>query len=184
MRKFISYFKIEFSCRTTAKGGSMDLDMQRFSESQRRLDWLSFRSGRIERTNMAKPKNRNHEIYGDPAVVNRSVVTVKVKKPYVDWANTLPEAVSGDNLLITLEELNESPTAFLIPAFEEPSSVQKYLQEMKPRIFEQQLNAWCTEPAWWPKHRSARAFNQWFEVEVSEMTFDLADDGPLEHEKH
>ncbi len=133
---------------------------------------------------MAKPKNINHEIYGDPAVVNRSVITVKVKKPYVDWANTLPDAVSGDTLLITLEELNESPTAFLIPAFEEPSSAQKYLQKVKPRIFEQQLNAWCTEPDWWPKDRSAREFNNWFDIEISEMTFDLAEDRPLGLEEY
>lgn len=117
----------------------------------------------------------------DPPVVNRIAAIVKVKQPYIDWANRLPD---NSGMIVSAEELNQSPTAFLIPSYETESSVERFLQKVKPRIFEQQLNAWCTEPAWWPKDRSAREFNKWFDIEVSEMVFDLVENESLDHEEH
>jgi len=114
----------------------------------------------------------------DPPVVNRIAVIVKVKQPYIDWANSLPDR---SDVVISTEELNKTPTAFLIPAYESNSSIERFLQKAKPRIFEQQLNGWCTEPEWWPKDRSAREFNKWFDIEISEMVFDLVENESLDH---
>ncbi len=43
----------------------------------------------------------------DYPVVNRSVITVRLKQPYVNWANKVSEEDEGDDCLIaTVESLN------------------------------------------------------------------------------
>lgn len=114
----------------------------------------------------------------DPPVVNRMAVAVKVKQPYIDWANGLPD---NSGMIVTADKINEKPTTFLMPNYETESSIEKFLQKAKPRIFAQQLNAWCTDPDWWPEDLSAREFNKWFDLEVSEMIFDLVENESLDH---
>ncbi|MGE3760183.1 MAG: hypothetical protein AB7H97_20630 [Pseudobdellovibrionaceae bacterium] len=117
----------------------------------------------------------------DPPIVNRVAVTVKFKTPYLEWANNLPD---NGGMTVTLEDLNRSPNVYLIPSYETTSSIERFLQKVKPQIFEQQLNGWCTEPNWWPKNRSAREFNKWFDVEICEMVFDLVENDSLGHEEY
>lgn len=111
--------------------------------------------------------------------MNRTSVTVFVKQPYIDWANALPDS---DEMTVSLAELSGEATSFLIPSFDAVSETESYIQKIKPYLFQQQLNAWCTEPRWWPKSRSAKDFDAWFDVKVSEIVFDIAAEEPLLHD--
>jgi len=44
------------------------------------------------------------------------------------------------------------------------------------KLFERELEAWCTDPGRWPSNRNYKAFTEWFRVEVSHMVCDLAPD--------
>jgi len=44
------------------------------------------------------------------------------------------------------------------------------------KLFEHELEAWCTDSGKWPSVRNHNAFSGWFRVEVSSMVFDLAAD--------
>jgi hypothetical protein len=70
----------------------------------------------------------------------------------------------------------------LIPPFDTVPEIEKYVQKLKPYLFRQQLNAWCTEPRWWPKNRSSKEFDNWFDIKISELVFDIAAKDPLLHD--
>jgi hypothetical protein len=44
------------------------------------------------------------------------------------------------------------------------------------KLFEHELEAWCTDPVKWPTVRNHKAFLEWFRIEVSDIVFDLAGD--------
>ena len=53
---------------------------------------------------------------------------------------------------------------------------------MAKKLFEHELEAWCTDPGKWPTVRNYKAFLAWFRREVSDMVFDLAGDMIVEEE--
>ena len=66
-------------------------------------------------------------------------------------------------------------TAYLVPAIEVPDDVQRLLEAVAVGIFEEELWAWHTDEADWPKKRDLQTFLEWFDVEVNSMVMDLCD---------
>ena len=49
-------------------------------------------------------------------VVNRSLLIISMKQPFVDWANQLPDLSPLEKTSPhTLDEINQNPAAYLIP---------------------------------------------------------------------
>ena len=60
--------------------------------------------------------------------------------------------------------------------FEDDEEQANYVRFRAKKLFEHELEAWCTDPGKWPSVRNHKTFFAWFEMEVSHMVFDLAGD--------
>lgn len=100
--------------------------------------------------------------------INRTVITVRGKEPFVEWAN------SFDNGGPTMDINKLHSTAFLIPDKYDEFNFENFVKKNFKIIFESELDSWMTNPNVWPKNRSYKIFKEWFEVRVSDSVFDLA----------
>jgi hypothetical protein len=110
-------------------------------------------------------------------LLNRSAVIIKPLRPYLEWAKG-----DGTEELAELvfENLRREPHVYLLPEYEDPKSQQEVLEESWPVLFEAMLAGWVTDEAFWPKNRTPRMFQGWFEIQISSMILDLDSDTPLE----
>jgi len=99
--------------------------------------------------------------------INRTVLTVYPKQPYIEWANSFNDGGP------TLDPTRLHPTAILIPDSYDEFNYEEFLQKKYKIIFELELEAWMASPEHWPKNRNYKVFNQWFEVRVADTVIDL-----------
>jgi hypothetical protein len=115
-------------------------------------------------------------------VVNRSLMLIIFRQPYVDWANQLPDrSESEHDEPHTIESINQEPTACLVPEIFDDDELEAFLERMWVPLFEKELASWCTDEKLWPKKRSFKMFTEWFEISFSSMVFDLWSKEPLDH---
>jgi hypothetical protein len=105
-------------------------------------------------------------------LVNRSALVLKPTAKMLDWINSVGEESNP----VTLEEAQEMTNAYLLPDFEDDEEQATFIRFRAKKLFEHELEAWCTDPAKWPTVRNHKTFLAWFRVEVSHMVFDLAGD--------
>jgi hypothetical protein len=105
-------------------------------------------------------------------LVNRSVLVLKPTAKMLDWVNSVGEETDP----VTPEEAQEMANAYLLPDFEDDEEQATYIRFRAKKLFEHELEAWCTDPGRWPSNRNYKAFTEWFRVEVSHMAYDLASD--------
>ena len=89
------------------------------------------------------------------------------------------DPTSGD---LTLEDLTQEPTIYLLPEWESKQEALEHLREASNSIFEEQLNGWYRVPAVWPSERDLDAFLGWFECSFHSIVVDLGDES-IEHEE-
>ena len=99
--------------------------------------------------------------------INRTVITVKGKKPFVEWANSFDDG----GPLLDINELHS--TAYLIPDTCDKYNYQKFAKKNFRIIFESELDSWMADPGAWPQKRTYVAFREWFDITVSDIVFDL-----------
>jgi hypothetical protein len=105
-------------------------------------------------------------------LVNRSVLVLKPTAKMLDWINSVGEESDP----VTLEDAQDMTNAYLLPDFEDDEEQASYIRFREKKLFEHELEAWCTDPGKWPPVRNHKTFFAWFKVEVSHMVFDLAGD--------
>jgi hypothetical protein len=105
-------------------------------------------------------------------LVNRSALVLKPAAKMLDWINSVGE----DSDPVTLEEAQDMTNAYLLPDFEDDEEQANYIRFRAKKLFEHELEAWCTDPGKWPSVRNHKTFFAWFRVEVSHMVIDLAGD--------
>ena len=99
-------------------------------------------------------------------MLNRAVLIVRPKQPYIDWAKALDD--SG-----LVPEFEGEKTAYLIPSFEDDAEAESVLKQIFPEIFERELEGWHTDETEWPKKRTFAMFKQWFHLELHSVVEDL-----------
>lgn len=99
--------------------------------------------------------------------IDRNAIVVKGKKPFMDWINS----VFPDNRLTVFEDGN----IYLVGEKDDNDQVKKWLQKNFDKIFQNELNDWCTDPDEWPKKRTFNLFKEWFEFEIHGMVLDIED---------
>lgn len=110
--------------------------------------------------------------------INRGIVVLKPKSPFVDWANK-----TGDgNLLLTLGEIAGDSTAYLIPEIEGDEELTEFLEQSYLMLFEQELFEWSRNESDWPINRNLITFLEWFEIEFHSTVIDTVD-GAIEIEE-
>ena len=109
--------------------------------------------------------------------VNRAVIVVKPKQPYVDWANSCDD----DDVKTSLDSLRRDSNVYLVPPYDMDDEREDILKVCFAVIFENELEGWVIDEAMWPKNRDYKTFMRWFEIEFHSVIVDLWDQ-PLEHE--
>lgn len=107
------------------------------------------------------------------APINRSAVIVRVKQPFIDWANSLDDGPRAK--LRTYD-----PTLMLVDEMEDPAEWPHVENGLWGRIFEYQLAGWHRDPRDWPHPRTISMFREWFDVELHLGVYDASDDPMLE----
>ena len=102
-------------------------------------------------------------------MINRAVIIVRPKQPFVDWINAHPESAG---LLVTLEQVRQDCTAYLIPEFENEKEAREYIRDLSADIFEIELDSWYEVDEFWPKKRDNKKFQEWFDIETHSMVID------------
>ena len=105
-------------------------------------------------------------------LVNRALIVVKPRKPFLDWAN----GVDDEFKEMTIEEMEDDSAVFLIQDYEADEEREEILQKHYKTIFEAELNGWVIDESMWPENRDYITFKQWFLVVFHSIVFDLQDD--------
>ena len=104
--------------------------------------------------------------------INRSLILLKPKQPFLDWLRALDD----DDNNLTLKELSDDSTAYLVPEIWQDSDQPAILEWCYDILFEEQLESWWTDEALWPKARDLKMFLDWFEVEFHSLVLDLCNE--------
>ena len=105
-------------------------------------------------------------------VLNRTVMILVYKQPFLDWLN----ATDQNPLSLTLDMLHIDNDTFLIPQFEDPHDAVRWAETRWNTLFDSILFDWATDESLWPENRSLKMFLEWFEVDVHSMVWDLANE--------
>ncbi len=101
-------------------------------------------------------------------MVNRVALVVRPREPYAAWANAVDDEAEYD-----LAVHRNEPEVFLLPVWA-ADDLDAAIAEHWKAIFEQELEAWCTDDTAWPRKRTLAMFRDWFEVGLAEPVWDLA----------
>lgn len=97
----------------------------------------------------------------------RLALIVRPREPFSEWLH----AVIRDESLIPARLGSD---IYLLGPLEEHDQVAPWLEEHFDHIFTTELNEWYTDDAEWPQHRDYLMFQEWFEVEVVDMVYDVS----------
>lgn len=114
---------------------------------------------------------KSPQVHRLPKMVNRGLLVVKAKEPFREWINSL-EANSD----ITIKEINDDCTAYLIPEFEDDLQRDIVLKRIYSDIFVEQLFDWCIDDDRWPQKRTLTLFKKWFDLEFHSVVADVVED--------
>jgi hypothetical protein len=103
-------------------------------------------------------------------MVNRGMLVVKAKEPFREWISLLPSSNH-----ITIKDINDDCTAYLIPEFEDDHERDRILKKIYSDIFVEQLFNWCIDEGRWPQKRTLTLFKRWFELEFHSVVEDLVE---------
>lgn len=106
--------------------------------------------------------------------INRFAIVVRPKEPYLDWARSID---GGARLVRSADQFC---SVYLAEA-DENEPPKNVVWRHFAAIFEEQLASWYLDTDTWPARRTRALFDQWFDVRVVDLVFDLADI-PLEHD--
>lgn len=105
-------------------------------------------------------------------MLNRSAIVVKPRQPFLDWLHTADPTSRS----LSLRELVQEPTIYLIPECDTEEDVRGVLQELCEEIFVEQLASWFTDESTWPANRGFDIFCRWFDFQHHSMLVDLCDE--------
>ncbi len=99
-------------------------------------------------------------------MINRSVLIVRPKQPFLDWARGLDD--SG-----LLPDVEGEQTVYLVPEFDDEESTQAIIETIYAVVFENELWEWHADSSTWPAHRDLATFLKWFSLEWHSVVEDL-----------
>lgn len=103
----------------------------------------------------------------EPSTINRFAVILLPTQACLDWI----KSCVGDDDNLTLEELRQEPTVYLIP--EGRAKPETYIRRHFKDMFEAELGSCYTDRTQWPKAVTFANFQKFFEIHVTSMVIDL-----------
>lgn len=110
--------------------------------------------------------------------LNRTVMILRPNHPWLKWA----AECFGETIEDVLEQMSGDENAYLLPDTPDGDVDDAFLRKMHKRLFEEELEGWCTDKKKWPKSRAYPVFREWFELELHTLVFDLGQE-PLRLEE-
>jgi hypothetical protein len=101
-------------------------------------------------------------------LINRNAITIKYKKPFLDWI-----AKTGKPFL---ETGNDDYNIYLIPEVEGDEELEEIILDNWDTIFNEELENWCTDKSLWPQDLSYDLFKEWVIVDYHSVVHDLGYD--------
>jgi hypothetical protein len=102
--------------------------------------------------------------------INRAAIVVRPKPPFFDWARSLEGGLPKSTEAWT--------SVYLMPA-SEGDQPEEIMRQCFEEIFEEQLEGWHRDADAWPTPRTFSLFQDWFDVEVVDLVFDISEE-PIE----
>lgn len=102
--------------------------------------------------------------------INRQLFIVRFKQPFIDWANSLPDAFDPP---VTLDSTRKDSTVYLVPTCWTIEEAREYIDPFKSAIFASELMDWCRDEEDWPEDFNG-LFDEWIELEYHSVVRDLA----------
>ena len=101
-------------------------------------------------------------------LLNRSGLSIRPRQPFANWlASHTPDAPS-------LDELRQEAMLYLIDEVEQEQDFIDAIDQHWETIFRNELEAWDEFGDNWPSELSPELFEQWFDLDIQLMTFDLS----------
>lgn len=109
-------------------------------------------------------------------MLNRAALILRYKAPAVQWINDADPHKEDPGL--TVESVNEERTVYLIrdEDAETEQAQKRWITRNYKALFEAELEGWYTDASLWPKNRSIKVFEAWFEVECHTILIDTVGD--------
>ncbi|SFU60082.1 hypothetical protein [Halomonas korlensis] len=111
-------------------------------------------------------------------LLNRSALSVRPTRHFVDWINQLEPTMGDDDL--TLDDVERESTVYLIPEMDTPEALEAFVHERYAAILETELRAWEEDERQWPERLDWSLFQRFLQIEHSYLAIDLDDEAPLE----
>ncbi len=111
-------------------------------------------------------------------LLNRSALSVRPTRHFVDWINALEPIMGEDDL--TLADVEKESTVYLIPEMESPEDLDAFIRERYLEILETELRAWEEDQRQWPETVDWSLFQRFLQVEHSYLAIDLDNETALE----
>ena len=90
--------------------------------------------------------------------INRSIIIVKPKQPFVDWVNsTDPEGKQ-----CVLGDMISDNNTYLVSEIDDDNDLARELKKHFKKIFKNELMAWCLDESIWPSKLTFSLFTEWF----------------------
>jgi hypothetical protein len=104
-------------------------------------------------------------------VVERSVVVLKPKQPFLDWINN--SLANSTDTLLDLQSIRIDCNSYLMPEVNEIEDGVAFVDEFFESLFQMELASWSEEESSWPEELTLKMFWEWFDVEISPTLIDL-----------
>ncbi len=101
--------------------------------------------------------------------VDRAVLVLKPKAPFLAWARSVDEEATE----ISMEALSLDSTAYLVPDFESDAERAHLIENFFVELFEEQLDSWHADQEKWPVERGLEMFHEWFEPQFHSVVLDV-----------
>jgi hypothetical protein len=111
-------------------------------------------------------------------LLNRSALSVRPTRHFVEWINALEPTMGEDDL--TLADVERESTVYLIPEMDTPEALEAFVRERYLEILETELRAWEEDERQWPEALDWALFQRFLQVEHSYLAIDLDDETALE----
>lgn len=104
--------------------------------------------------------------------VERSVVIIKPKQPFLEWLHQTFDDIKEQ---LTLDSIRIDCNSYLIPEVNEIEDGINIVDDRFSEFFALELSSWTDDENLWPKDISLKTFWEYFDIEIHPTLIDLAD---------
>ena len=111
-------------------------------------------------------------------MINRAALILRYKEPAVRWINEADP--SPGESPVSVADANQERTVYLVSEGDVATGkeMRRWVRANYQNLWETELEGWYTDDALWPKNRTLKEFDRWFEVECHSVLIDTVG-GPL-----